>query len=334
MAEVWTIYTDCAGFCRGPIHVTRRGKRKTMSDVLYQKTGLTVSRMAQDLMSRMEGERIPSISEYMERFQVSRGTIQNSLGYLKSRKAVTLVSRGHLGTYIERLDYHKLQESSLSKEMLGSMPLPYSLTYQGLATALYDVLAPFSVNLVYARGAEDRLQLVGSGVCQFTACSRYAAEQAIQNQMGIEIAVDLGPGTYLSRHVLVFRDPQVKGIESGMRVAYDRTSLDQRHITEQVTKGIKGLQFVELRAHQTVGAIRNNIIDVGVWNLDGILDSGYEGLHIEELETDAEEDFSSAVLVVKGGEDSLCQLLRRYVELDRVRRIQNEVRTGKLSAEY
>lgn len=305
-----------------------------MGDALYHKTGLTVSRMAQDLMGRMEGERIPPISEYMERFQVSRGTIQNSLGYLKRRKAVTLVSRGHLGSYIEQLDYHKLQESSLFKEMLGSMPLPYSLTYQGLATALYDVLAPFSVNLVYARGSEDRLRLVCSGVCQFAACSRYAAEQAIQNQMDVEIAVDLGPGTYLSRHVLVFRDPAVKGIESGMRVAYDRTSLDQRHITEQVTKGIKGLQFIELRAHQTVGAIRNNIIDVGVWNLDDILDSGYEGLHIEELETDGEADFSSAVLVVKDGEDSLCQILRRYVDLERVRRIQSNVRTGKLSAEY
>lgn len=305
-----------------------------MREVLYQKTGLTVSRMAQDLMSRMEGERIPSISEYMERFQVSRGTVQNSLGYLKDRRAVTLVNRGHLGSFIEKLDYHKLQESSLFKELLGSMPLPYSFTYQGLATALYDLLAPFSVNMVYARGAEDRLQLVDSGVCQFTACSRHAAGQAIQNQADIEIAVDLGPGSYLSRHVLVFRDPRAKGIESGMRVAYDRTSLDQRHITEQITRGIKGLQFVELRAHQTVGAIRNNVIDVGVWNLDDILDSGYEGLHIEELQTELGADFSSAVLVVKGGERSLCQLLRRYIDLDRVRQIQNDVRAGRLAANY
>lgn len=307
---------------------------KAMRDVLYQKTGLTVSRMAQDLMSRMEGERIPSISEYMERFQVSRGTVQNSLGYLKDRQAVTLVSRGHLGSFIEKLDYHKLQECSLSKELLGSMPLPYSYTYQGLATALYAVLAPFSVNMVFARGAEDRFQLVDSGVCQFTVCSRHAAEQAIQDQADIEIAVDLGPGTYLSRHVLVFRDPDVKGIESGMRVAYDRTSLDQRHITEKITQGIKGLQFVELRAHQTVGAIRNDLIDVGVWNLDDILDSGYVGLHIEELETDFEEDFSSAVLVVKAGERSLCQLLNRYVELPRVRKIQNDVKAGRIPANY
>ena len=49
-----------------------------MGSTLYQKIGLTVSRMAQDLMSRAEGERIPSISDYQEKFQVSRGTVQNS----------------------------------------------------------------------------------------------------------------------------------------------------------------------------------------------------------------------------------------------------------------
>jgi len=306
-----------------------------MSNVLYQKIGLTVSRMAQDLMSRVEGERIPSISEYMEQFQVSRGTVQNSLGYLKEKQAVVLASRGRLGTYIERLDYHRLQECSLTKELLGSMPLPYSRTYQGLATALYDALAPFSVNLVYARGSEDRLQLVDSGVCQFTACSRYAAEQAIQDRTNIEIAVDLGPGTYLSRHVLVLRDPAAKGIEPGMRVAYDRTSLDQRRITEGITRNVAGVQLVELRAHQTVNAIRNNVIDAGVWNLDEILDSGYENLHVTDLDRTTYTDaFSSAVLVVKRGEKPLCQLLRRYIELPRVRKIQNDVRAGKRAADY
>jgi len=306
-----------------------------MSNVLYQKIGLTVSHMAQDLMCRVEGERIPSISEYMERFQVSRGTVQNSLGYLKEKQAVSLVSRGHLGTYIERLDHRKLQESSLVKNLLGSMPLPYSITYQGLATALYDTLSPFSMDLVYARGSENRFRLVDNGVCQFTICSRYAAQQTIQNQANIEVAVDLGPGTYLSRHVLIFRDQSAEGIESGMRVAYDRTSLDQRYITESVTQNIKGIQFVELRAHQTVGAIRSGTIDVGVWNMDEILESGYEGLRIVPLEGKVRtDDFSSAVIVVRKEDEALRQLLCRYVSPEKIRRIQDRVRSGDLPANY
>ena len=71
-----------------------------MSNELYQKTGIAVNRLAQDLLTRKKGDRIPSISEYQEKFGVSRGTVQNSLNYLKERQAVSLVSRGHMGTFI------------------------------------------------------------------------------------------------------------------------------------------------------------------------------------------------------------------------------------------
>ena len=128
-----------------------------MSETLYQKIGIAVNRLAQDLLARQEGERIPSISEYQEKLQVSRGTIQNGLAYLKESGAVNLVSRGHLGTFIESLDYRRLQECSFNKELTGIMPLPYSLCYQGLATALYRALSAYAFNLLYARGAESRL---------------------------------------------------------------------------------------------------------------------------------------------------------------------------------
>ncbi len=306
-----------------------------MGSALYQKIGLTVSRMAQDLMSRAEGERIPSISEYQEKFQVSRGTVQNSFAYLKEKGAVVLVSRGHMGTFIEHLDYRRLQECSLNKGLLGSMPLPYSVLYQGLATALYHELRPFEFNLVYTRGSESRLMLVGDGVYQFTACSRYAAQESIKNHLDVEIAVDLGPGTYLSRHVLILRDKNARGIEPGMKVAYDRTSLDQRDITGQITAGISGIQFVELRAHQTVTAIRAGIIDAGVWNVDEIVESGYRDLHMVFLDNILDvSSFSSAVLVIRRGEEALGQLLRRYVKPDEVREIQKGVKSGAISADY
>ena len=309
--------------------------KSSINDVLYQKTGLTVSQLAQDLMSRVKGERIPSISEYEDKFQVSRGTIQNSLNYLKEQRAVVLVSRGHLGPCVEDIDYQKLQACSVNRGLLGSMPLAYSHTYQGLATALYRTLSLFSVNMVYARGAEYRLQLVAGGVCQFAVCSMHAARQAIDDQFPVDIAVDLGPGSYLSRHVLLLRDPHAKGIENGMRVAYDRSSPDQRQLTELLTRQVKGVHFVDLRAHQTVSAIRSGMIDAGVWNMDEIVESGYQGLHIVELSKDISADaFSSAALVVKKGEDASLLLLQRNVLPDKVREIQNAVRAGTLAADY
>ena len=43
-----------------------------------------------------------------------------------------LEHHGHQGTYIEKLDYRRLQENCMRKELLGIMPPPYSLTYEGL----------------------------------------------------------------------------------------------------------------------------------------------------------------------------------------------------------
>lgn len=306
-----------------------------MSGMLYQKIGIAVNRLAQDLLTRQEGERIPSISEYQEKLQVSRGTIQNGLTYLKDSGAITLVSRGHLGTFIEKLDYRRLQECSFNKELLGSMPLPYSICYQGLATALFQTLSPYAFNLVYARGSESRLKLLSSDVCQFTVCSRYAAEEAIRCHADIEIAVDLGPGTYLTRHVLVFKDPEKIDIESGMRIAYDRASLDHRHLTEMITAGIKHVELVDLKAHQTIRAIRAGEIDAGVWNLDEIMESGYQDLNVVPIPhfTDGVA-FSSAVLVINRGDENMRQLLRQHVDQAAVRDIQTAVRENRIPADY
>lgn len=75
--------------------------------VLYQKIGVTIRELALSLLSKNVGERIQSISRYQEEFQVSRGTIQNAICYLKEVRAVELVSCGHLGTFIEKIDYEK-----------------------------------------------------------------------------------------------------------------------------------------------------------------------------------------------------------------------------------
>jgi len=306
-----------------------------MGEELYQKIGIAVNRLAQDLLARQEGDRIPSISEYQERLQVSRGTIQNGLSYLKESGAVALVSRGHLGTFIERMDYRRLQECSFNKELMGTMPLPYSSGYQGLATALYQVLKPYAFNLLYSRGAESRLKLLTAGMCQFTVCSRYAAEEAIRCHTEVQIAVDLGPGTYLTRHVLIFRESGKTNIESGMRVGYDPASVDHRNLTERLCAGVRGVHLVELKAHQTIRAILSGEIDAGVWNLDDILESGYEGLNVVPIRhfTDLSA-FTSAVLVIRRGDESIAQLLRQYVQEETIRRIQEAVRSGAIEADY
>lgn len=306
-----------------------------MDDLLYQRLGIAVNYLAQDFLTRKIGDRIPPISQYQEQLGVSRGTVQNSLNYLKERGAITLVSRGHLGTFIENLDYHCLQECSFRKELMGAMPLPYSLSYQGLATALYRSFPSISFNLVYARGAESRLRLVTTGACQFIVCSRYTAKKAIEGKQSVEVLMDLGAGSYLSRHVLVMRQPEVQSIQSGMRVAYDRSSLDQKALTEMVCKGVPDVQFVELHAYQTVAAIRAGQIDAGVWNLDEIVESESSDLNLVSLDGIMDVTaFSSAVIVVQKNDATTSKLLSHCLDGERIRQIQNDVKQGVIHPDY
>lgn len=306
-----------------------------MGNELYQKTGIAVNRLAQDFLSRKVGDRIPSISEYQEQFQVSRGTVQNSLNFLKERQAVTLVSRGHMGTFIESLDYRRLQECSFNKEILGSMPLPYSLCYQGLATALFQLMSPYAFNLVYSRGSGSRIKLLNTNVCQFSVCSLYAAEEAVRSDANVEIALDLGPGTYLTRHVLIFREPEKKAIERGMRVAYDRDSMDHRHLTELMISGVPDVVLTEMKAHQTIKAIQSGEVDAGVWNLDEILESGYTDLNVVPIPITTETGkYSSAAFLVSRDNAQIAQLLRQTIRPETVRQVQNAVREGRISADY
>ena len=240
-----------------------------------------------------------------------------------------------MGTFIESLDYPRLQECTFNKEILGSMPLPYSLCYRGLATALSRLMSPYAFNLVYARGSGSRMKLLTSNVCQFAVCSLYAAEEAMQANGDIEIAVDLGPGTYLTQHVLVFRDPEKKMIESGMRVAYDRDSMDHRHLTELMVSGVPHVVLTEMKAHQTIKAIQSGQVDAGVWNLDDIMESGYTDLNMVPIPITSETaKYSSAAFVVSRENQEITQLLRQTIRAETVRRIQQDVREGRMDADY
>ena len=305
------------------------------TNVLYQKIGVTIEKLALDLLSKNVGDRIQPISQYQEDFAVSRGTIQNAIRYLEEAGAVNLTHHGHQGTYIAGLDYGKLQENCLRKGLMGIMPLPYSATYEGFATAIYEQLKDLRFNMAYARGAAGRIDLVVSGAYQFAVSSQYAAEYAIDSGKEIEVVLNFGTGSILSQHVLLLRDVTMDGIVDGMRVAYDSDSLDQSKITQNLVKG-KKVELVGIRTQQTIAALRAGIIDAGVWNYDDIL----ENHHLEELKVvflDASEYnklFSTAVLLVRKDGGYLKEVLKKYINVKQTMEILEDVRNGRRTPSY
>ena len=296
---------------------------------LYQKIGVAKNLLALDLMSRNAGDRILPISEYQDKFGVSRGTIQNAFACLKECNAVILENHGHQGTCIKKIDYKKLQENCMRREILGIMPLPYSVTYEGFATAMYLQFAPLNFNMAYARGAVGRIELVESGTYHFAVCSQYAAEQSIKEGRQIEEAINFGPGSFLSRHVLLLSDPRYDSIQDGMRVAYDSSSIDQSCITRNIIHG-KKVTLVPIRTQQTVNSLMAGIIDAGVWNYDDIQEHSHEQLNVIFLDdSDYNYLFSTAVMVIRKEDEYLKTLLKKYVSVPKVVDIIREVREKK-----
>ena len=285
---------------------------------LYQKIGVVKNLLALDLMSRNPGDRVLPISEYQDKFGVSRGTIQNAFACLKECNAITLENHGHQGTCIKEIDYKKLQENCMRREILGIMPLPYSVTYEGFATAMYLQFAPLNFNMAYARGAVGRIELVESGTYHFAVCSQYAAEQSIKEGKQIEAAINFGPGSFLSRHVLLMSDSR-----------YDSSSIDQSCITRNIIHG-KKVTLVPIRAQQTVNALMDGIIDAGVWNYDDIQEHKHESLNVVFLDNfEYNNLFSTAVMVIRKEEEYLKSLLKKYISVPKVVEIINEVREKK-----
>lgn len=297
------------------------------SSVLYQKIGVVIDHLPLSLLSKRVGDRILPIAGYQQEYGVSRGTIQNAFNHLKEVGAIELTSHGHMGTYIKAIDYKKLQENCLRKELLGIMPLPYSLAYEGFATAIYQQLKRFKFNMAYARGAEGRIRLVDSGIYQFAICSQYAAECLMARGMDVEAAINFGSGSFLSQHVLLLRDENQQQICDGMRVAYDAGSLDQSGITQALVRG-RQVELVDIRTQETLAALADGVIDAGVWNYDDIVEKPQlQSFHVVFLDEQTYDSrFAAAVMVIRKGNRSLQEFLTKNISKETTLQIINEVK--------
>jgi len=138
---------------------------------LMSKNGRVIILLAREMLTYYKGDKIKTVSEYVENFSSARGTIQTALKFLQEIHAIDLISRGQLGTFIVKIDYKKLWELSDYNVIMGVMPLPYSKRYEGIATGLYKSFyekdIPFS--LAFMRGSTKRIEALTLGKYSFAS---------------------------------------------------------------------------------------------------------------------------------------------------------------------
>ncbi|MDG4589019.1 GntR family transcriptional regulator YhfZ [Enterococcus faecium] len=307
-----------------------------MGEEFLKKKGIVVNYLASDLLQKKKGDRVLSVTEYQHKYDVARGTVQNAWTFLKESKAIKVKSRGHMGTFIEEINYGILQEYALSDTILGTMTLPYSKLYEGLATGIYDVFKENNIklNLAYIRGSKERVRSIVNKTYRFAVVSKFAARQAIANGEPIEVCINFGRYSYLSKHVLLFRDKNKKNIERNMKLAIDYSSIDQQLLTKAIIKD-EQVEYVEMQGHQIISALQNSQIDAGIWNFDEIKDKNYQGFHHVSLaKSEMENDMSTSVIITHKDDDSMRAFFQKSVDKEKILSIQKDVCDGRIIPQY
>ncbi len=296
---------------------------------LMSKNGRVTMLLAKEMMSYHKGYRIKTVGEYSESFGMGRGTVQAALKFLQEAEAIRLESRGHLGTFIDEIDYNKLWSISDLGIIMGVMPLPYSKRYEGLATGFYKTFEkgniPFS--LAFMRGATKRIEALTLGKYNFAIISKLAANLEMEKSSSIEIIHEFGEGSYVGNHVIIFRDANMKEITSGMRVALDTASIDQYMLTSYECEG-KDVEYVTTPYNQILQKLKNNEIDAAIWNVDEIEEKNlnFNTSPFSNPKTShMDKDDTIAVVVVSKNNPEYGDILRRFIDFSEVDELQKKV---------
>lgn len=302
--------------------------------VLLSKNGLATMALAKEFLKYPLGSKVPTVSDFCDNLKLSRGTVQNSLKLLTENKAIKLESKGHMGSYLIHKNIRLLLTFADITSIVGTMPLPYSKKYEGLASGLivameniYDI----PTSMAYMRGAKNRIGMLLMKRYDYAIVSKYAANEYLKTYNNITIVKSFGEHSYLSEHVLVLGNKDASNIEDGMSVGVDFDSIDHRDLTIRACEG-KAVHFVPMEYSQILQRVMSGEIDAAIWNVDEIADKTIKVNYHKIQELDP--IYSEAVMVVSNERPEIAHLLTDLVDVDTVLNIQKLVVAGKITPSY
>lgn len=218
-----------------------------MNRIPYKKDWIASTGIARGMLGTEIEQRIPTIKEYTETFDCSRGVVQNALESLQQSGAIVLSKRGKNGTFLAEKNEEVLFQNAGLQFITGSMPAPLSIHLAGLATAICQAMnrcrAPFT--FAFVQGAKNRVNALLREVYDFVVVTRSAAQEHIKEHQELEIAFSLQGCEYSYPNTLYINKPGLLELSDGMTIAADPSSTDQWELTKLVTKG-KNIRILEM----------------------------------------------------------------------------------------
>uniref|UniRef100_A8GJ08 Putative transcriptional regulator, GntR family n=1 Tax=Serratia proteamaculans (strain 568) TaxID=399741 RepID=A8GJ08_SERP5 len=299
-----------------------------MSKTFIKKEGLALVSLARYLFGLAPGARLKTIDELSSELNLSVGVVQHALKTLETASCVTLERRGRNGTLLSNMNYPALLEQADIGNIVCAMPLPYTLLYEGLASALKAQFEGYPLYYAHMRGADVRIECLIDGVYDMAVVSHLAAESYLRDGK-VTAAMMLGAGSYVDGHQLVYRKGEKQNIR---RIGLDSRSPDQRLLTEVVFAG-QDIERINLPYNESLTRIERGEIDATVWNVTEDLDSlnlVKEPLNHYPVSIKASE----AVLLVRNDDRVIPHLVKTLVNLQRLLAHQQEVKKGTREPSY
>ena len=303
-----------------------------MWEKFYSKNGLAAKKIAKILLQLEEGKKIPRVSDYTETLSIGRGTVQNALNLLEEMKAIQLEARGHLGTYLMWKDDDVLLEIAGVAPLTGSMPLPYSRKYEGLASGIVEAFESSGnkVNLIYMRGGMNRIEALRTKRCDYAVVSKLTADTTLSKYPNLKIMERLGLNSYVSSHKIFLANHQEIDVHDGMKIGVDRESLDQLQLTslEFVSRNV---EYVDVNYMQLFDKLLANEIDATIWNVDDKkMTQTFKSIEFQSAGAQQmSKDTSEAVIIIDSDREEEIKEKWAPVTIEKILEIQRSVEMEK-----
>lgn len=304
--------------------------------ILLQKNGCVISLLAREYLSMDVGEKIKTVREYAEEYSVGHGTIQVAIRKLIEIEAILIISKGHMGSFLNFVNYEILSELAGIGTIAGVMPIPTSRRYEGLATGLFEVLNQGKIrsSLAFMTGSKSRIESLFNNQYHYIILSKHSFNYYKKEYPELLIVEEFGDYSFISGHVLLFQ----KGFDVNsinMRIGIDKSSYDQMSITEKYIEVNKlNSNFYDIRYSSLVDSILSNKIDASIWSeadiknkISGISEKGIGSIL-------GNNDVTNACLVMNGDMNYLIKYIKKTVNIKKVIEIQAQVIDGTKHANY
>ncbi len=281
------------------------------------------------------GDRMRTVDDYVDLFDVSRGTVQKALSRLENSGAVSIEKRGVLGSFLKDRDRDILWYEADWHHVTGAGAISRTRRQEALASSVYTAFeeAKIPLSLAYLQGSLRRVQGLLANQYDFVLASKCAAELILrQYEDQIEIAIALEPFSFLSGYTIVTRvgckvkDAKRVGIDSN---SPDHAIVTKRVFSDRVEKG--ETDFVDLHFTKMPTATAMGHIDAFVFNrdvVDFVLNIPPLDLHEIPFELDLAE-LTRAVVLTSTNNYRVDDLLRKILQPDALATTQREVMQGK-----